>query len=60
MVIDNLVSKTVFLDTAPLIYYIEGNERYKKVLKKLFDLNDKGQINFVTTTITLLEKIISE
>lgn len=58
MVIDDLISKTIFLDKAPLIYYIEGNERYEKNLKKLFDLNHTGEITFITTTITLLEILV--
>ncbi len=41
MVIDAFKSKVVFLDTAPLIYFIEGNSEYKTVLKKLFQANAK-------------------
>lgn len=58
MVVEDLISKTVFLDTAPLIYYIEGFKPYEKKLDKLFDLNRQGLITFVTTTITLVEILV--
>lgn len=58
MVIDDLISKTIFLDTAPLIYYIEGNSAYEVQLDKLFELNKKGEIFFSTSTITLLEILV--
>ena len=48
-------NKRVFLDTAPLIYYIEENQRYSSVLNKLFLDNGKGEFLFQTSVITLLE-----
>jgi len=58
MVIDSLKSKIVFLDTAPLIYFIEGKSQHQPVLKKLFQANAKGDFLFVTSTITLLEVLV--
>ncbi len=58
MVIDSFKSKIVFLDTAPLIYFIEGNSAYQSVLKKLFQANAKGEFLFITSTITLLEVLV--
>src|SRR5687768_3997400 len=58
MVIPDLSSKIVFLDTAPLIYFIEGHTEYQNVLLKLFEFNDKGGFVFVTSSITLLEVLV--
>ena len=51
-------NKRVFLDTAPLIYYIEENQRYSSVLNKLFLDNGKGEFLFQTSVITLLEVLV--
>ncbi len=56
--IQKLKNKKVFLDTAPLIYYIEENKRYLPVLNKLFLDNSKGDFLFQTSVITLLEVLV--
>ena len=58
MVVQDFVSKIVFLDTAPLVYFIEGNSQYHNLLFKIFDLNDKGGFSFITSSITLLEVLV--
>ena len=58
MVIGQFSSKTVFLDTAPLIYFIEGHSTFQPVLSRLFDLNDKGGFLFITSSVTLLEVLV--
>lgn len=58
MVIEEFSGKLVFLDTAPLIYFIEGHSQYQQKLKELFLLNDKGNFRFVSSTITLLEVLV--
>jgi predicted nucleic acid-binding protein len=58
MVIQSLVSKSVYLDTAPLIYFIEGHSSHQRTLARLFSLADKGELTFVTSTITLLEVLV--
>lgn len=58
MVIKDFASKTVFLDTAPLIYFIEGNSDYQPILSHLFDLNDKNAFSFITSSVTLLEVLV--
>lgn len=58
MVINSLKGKVIFLDTAPLIYYIEPHTSYHQKLSKLFLANDKGLFTFVTSTITLLEVLV--
>jgi len=56
--IQKLKNKTVFLDTTPLIYYIEENKRYAPILNKLFLANNKGEFMFQTSVITLLEVLV--
>lgn len=58
MVIRDFASKVVYLDTAPLIYFIEGHSTYQSILSNLFDFNDKGGFSFVTSTVTLLEVLV--
>lgn len=56
--IQKLTNKTVFLDTAPLIYYIEENHQYSLLLDKIFLANSKGKFLFQTSVITLLEVLV--
>lgn len=58
MVIQDLASKIVYLDTAPLIYFIEGHSAYQGKLVRLFELADKGDLSLITSTITLLEVLV--
>ena len=58
MVVQDFASKVIYLDTAPLIYFIEGHSTYQPVLASLFDFNDKGGFSFITSTVTLLEVLV--
>jgi predicted nucleic acid-binding protein len=58
MVIQDFSSKMIFLDTAPLIYFIEGHSAYQPILSRLFDFNEKGHFSFVTSSVTLLEVLV--
>lgn len=58
MVIEDFFSKVIFLDTAPLIYFIEGHSKYQNILSKIFELNDKGRFSFLTTSISLPEVLV--
>lgn len=58
MVIEKLKNKVVFLDTAPLIYFIEGNSAYQENLKKVFEYNDDGYFKFITSPITVFEVLV--
>lgn len=51
-------NKTVFLDTAPIIYYIEENKQFIKKLDKIFTANNNGLFIFKTSVITLIEVLI--
>ena len=53
-----LKSQTIFLDTAPLIYFIEGNTAYQAGLKNFFAAFDKGDFAIITSTLTLLEVLV--
>lgn len=58
MVIADFHNKTIFLDTAPLIYFIEGHSQYQERLNQIFEANDRGEFNFITSGITLLEVLV--
>ena len=58
MVIEKLKNAIVFLDTAPLIYFIEGNSEFQGKLEKLFKRNDENHFKFITSSITLLEVLV--
>lgn len=50
--------KTVFIDTAPFIYFIEKNTRYHALMKPVMTMLDARQAWGVTSTITLLEVLV--
>ncbi|MEP6614535.1 MAG: PIN domain-containing protein [Mucilaginibacter sp.] len=52
------LGRNVFLDTAPLIYFIEGHSEYQEVLSRAFDANEKKDFIFITSSITLLEVLV--
>lgn len=56
--INDLRSKTVGLDTAPLIYFIEENPTYLEAVKLFFEAMDRGDFTVVTSTVTLLEVLV--
>jgi len=55
--IKSLYGKKIFLDTAPLIYYIEESHACVQKLNELFDA--KNCCRFVTSVITLTEVLVS-
>lgn len=56
--INNLRGKTVGLDTAPLIYFIEENPDYIETVRFFFEAMDRGDFLVVTSTVTLLEVLV--
>jgi predicted nucleic acid-binding protein len=50
--------KRLFLDTAPVIYFVEKNDRYFALLRAVFDTIDQGTIVAVTSPVTLAECLI--
>lgn len=56
--INGLMGKTVGLDTAPLIYFIEENPTYLDTTKLFFESMDRGDFTVITSTVTLLEVLV--
>jgi predicted nucleic acid-binding protein len=50
--------KLLFLDTAPVIYYVEKNPRYIAVTDVVFNLIDQNVLPVVTSPITLAECLV--
>lgn len=48
----------LFLDTAPVIYYVEANPYYITVVETLFARLDAGDFQAVTSPVTLAECLI--
>lgn len=50
--------KRVFIDTAPIIYYLENSSQYMSSIKKFFAACVKSDIQIVTSTITVEEYLV--
>ncbi len=48
----------LFLDTAPIIYYVEHNPQFFASSELIFDRIENGQVTAVTSPITLAECLI--
>lgn len=48
----------IFLDTAPLIYYVERNPTFAPIVDPIFDRIDAGNLAVVTSPVTLLECLV--
>ena len=48
----------LFLDTAPVIYYVEANPRYVGKIQECFDRLDSGSLTAVVSPITLAECLV--
>lgn len=51
-------SRKVFLDTAPVIYYVEARPKFVPFVRPIFDLIDRGQLEGVTSPVTLAECLV--
>ena len=56
--IEDLIGSSLFLDSSPLIYYIEEHPRHIQTLNKLFKASKKSDIHFHTSVLTLLEVLV--
>jgi Predicted nucleic acid-binding protein, contains PIN domain len=54
----SLNAKKIFLDTAPLIYYIEENPLYTGVLNDLFTTGKTKKNQFISSVVTLIEVLV--
>ena len=50
--------KRVFIDTAPIIYYLENNSLYKDAIKNFFVKCLEENIQIVTSTVTIEEYLV--
>jgi hypothetical protein len=53
-----LYGTVVGLDTAPLIYFIEKHPTYLPLLLPFFEAVERGDIQVVTSTLTLCEVLV--
>lgn len=56
--LEDLRGKVVGLDSAPLMYYLEGNPDYVGMVRPFFAMVDKGECSVVTSVVTLLEGLV--
>ena len=56
--VDEVKGQRVFVDTAPFIYYIEKHKKYINIVKPVFQAIDTGEMEAITSTITLLEVLV--
>ncbi|NEN92118.1 MAG: PIN domain-containing protein [Okeania sp. SIO3H1] len=50
--------RQLFLDTAPIIYYVENHPNYYQLTEAIFDGIDEGLLLGVTSPITLSECLV--
>ncbi len=50
--------KRVFIDTAPLIYFIEDKNSYRKILTEFMAHVEAGDVILVSSTLTLMEVLV--
>lgn len=53
-----LLGKRICIDTAPFIYFIEKDPQYLSIVRPIFAEIDAGNIEALTSTITLLEVLV--
>ena len=54
----NLSGKSIFVDTAPIIYFIEEKPIFLDKLFRLFSAAEKGELFLITSVITFLEVLV--
>jgi predicted nucleic acid-binding protein len=45
----------LLVDSAPIIYFLDGHPKFAKRFKPLFEAHAAGQVRFAVTTITVAE-----
>jgi len=48
----------LFLDTSPVVYFVEENERYLHMVDRVFERIDAGTLPAATSAITLVECLV--
>ena len=54
----SMVGKPIYVDTAPFIYFMEKNPAYEEPLDAFFSLLSRGEIQAITSTLTLAEVLV--
>jgi predicted nucleic acid-binding protein len=57
--VEALKGKTIGLDTAPLIYYIEEHPDYIEIIAPFFEALKRRKLRVVTSTITFMEVLVA-
>jgi len=55
---EELKGMLIFIDTSPFIYFMEKHPQYGKLVRPVFQMIDAGEIEAITSTITLLEVLV--
>jgi len=56
--VDEVRGQRICIDTAPVIYFIEQHAKYQNILRPVFAEIASGNIEAITSTITLLEVLV--
>ena len=56
--LDCIKDNTVYLDTAPIIYYVENVSPYADLLEPVFQAVKSGSLRACTATLTLAETLV--
>lgn len=56
--VDEVRGQRICIDTAPMIYFIEEHAKYQDIIRPVFVEIDSGNIEAITSTITLLEVLV--
>ena len=53
-----LRGNVIALDTAPIIYFIEGRSPYAALIRPFFEALDAGEFLAITSTLTIIEVLV--
>jgi len=56
--VDEIRGQRICIDTAPIIYFIEQHVKYRNIIRPVFAEIAAGNIEAITSTITLLEVLV--
>ena len=56
---EKFLNKTIFLDTAPFIYFIEAKKPYFDSVQPLFVANARNEFKFISSALLLLEVLVA-
>jgi predicted nucleic acid-binding protein len=56
--VEQLIGLQVWIDTAPVIYFVEKHPTYLTIVRPMFRAIERGDLEAMTSTITLLEVLV--